>query len=405
MGITVVVTYGEGVRGRGYPPVDNCSPHAPSEMAAGRDRPYRPRSKETVAQRGRPVPSPVPSPNGCLGRRARIPQGRATAGMVDHRSTAVNNDPGVFVGIDVSQASLDVALRPGDAQWRVPNDVEGVRDLVARLQQRSCALVVLEATGGVELLVVSELSAVGLPTVVVNPRQIRDFARATGKLAKTDALDARLIAHFAETVRPPLRPLPDAATQELKALVARRHQLVEMHTTEALRRRTTPPRLRDRLEQHLHFLEREIAALDKELGDLLKGSPLWRAKEDLLRSAKGVGPVLASTLLADLPELGTLNRKAISALVGVAPLNRDSGAFRGTRKCWGGRASVRAVLYMATLAATRCNPEVRRFHQRLLAAGKLPKVALTACMHNFLLILNAMVRDNRRWSPGYPHPA
>jgi transposase len=237
--------------------------------------------------------------------------------------------------------------------------------------------------------------------VVVNPRQVRDFAKATGQLAKTDTLDAAVLAHFAAAVRPPVRPLPDAATQGLAALVTRRRQLVGMLTAERNRLSAAPNVLHPELQAHIRWLERRITTLDTDLDQAIRTSPLWRAQDDLLRSAPGVGPVVARTLLAQLPELGTLSHKTIAALVGVAPLNRDSGLCRGRRQVWGGRAAVRAVLYMGTLAAVRFNPVLRAFYQRLRAAGKLPKVALTACMHKLLTILNAMLKHQRRWDPTY----
>ncbi len=307
----------------------------------------------------------------------------------------------VFVGIDVSMASLDIALRPSGEQWQVTNDGAGIGQLVNRLQVLAPALVVLEATGGLELLVVGELAAADLPLAVVNPRQVRSFARAVGRLAKTDALDALVLAHFAESVQPVPRPLPDEATRELSALVSRRRQLVEMHTAERQRLRSAARRVRPQIEEHLRALQRYIEELDKDLEERIHASPFWRAKENLLRSAKGMGPVLAATLLAQLPELGTLSRKQIAALVGVAPFNRDSGMWRGTRGTWGGRSDVRAVLHMATRAAVRSNPAIRSFYERLVQAGKRDKVAITACMHKFLLVLNAMVKNHAPWQPLY----
>ena len=239
----------------------------------------------------------------------------------------------------------------------------------------------------------------GLPIVVVNPRQVRDFAKATGRLAKTDRLDAEVIAHFAEAVHPEPRALPSADAQALGELVTRRQQLIEMRTAEGNRRRLATGRLRQQLDEHLAWLDRQLDDLDRELDDLLRNSPIWREQADVLRSAKGVGPILTATLLSALPELGQLNHKEIAALVGVAPFNRDSGTWRGKRQIWGGRGPVRAVLYMATLSAVRTNPVVRSFYQRLIGAGKLHKVALVASMHKLLTILNAMVRDGSRWHP------
>jgi transposase len=307
----------------------------------------------------------------------------------------------VFVGIDVSKASLDVAVHQAAARWTVAYTDSAVATLVARLTALTPTLIVLEATGGLEGPVVGAVAAAGLPVVVVNPRQVRDFAKATGHLAKTDTLDAAVLAHFAAAVRPPVRPLPDAATQGLAAVVTRRRQLVDMLTAERNRLSCAPPGLRKELQAHIRWLERRITGLDTDLDQAIRTSPVWRAQEDLLRSAPGVGPIVARTLLAQLPELGTLAPKPLAALVGVAPLNRDSGLCRGRRQVWGGRAAVRAVLYMGTLAAVRCNPVLRAFYQRLRAAGKLPKVALTACMHKLLTILNAMLKHQRRWDPTY----
>jgi transposase len=303
----------------------------------------------------------------------------------------------VTVGIDVAKAHLDVAVRPSGEQWQAPNDEGGAAALVARLAPLGPALVVLEATGGLERLAAAALAAAGLPVAVVNPRQVRDFAKAVGQLAKTDALDAQLLARFADAVRPAPRPVPDAAQQELAALLARRRQVVGMLTAERQRLGTALPAVRARVRAHVRWLERELAAVDDDLGGALQASPVWREREDLLRSVPGVGPVVALTLLAELPELGTLDRKRIAALVGLAPLNADSGTRRGKRLVWGGRSRVRAALYMAALVATRYNPVLRAFYQRLLAAGKAKKVALTACMHKLLLILNAIVHARTPW--------
>ncbi len=305
----------------------------------------------------------------------------------------------MFVGIDVAKHTLDIAVHASAERWSVPHTEAGVAELVARLTAATPTLIVLEATGGLERPCVSALAAAGLLVVVVNPRQVRDFAKALGQLAKTDAIDAGVLAHFGAAVRPPVRPLPDAATQHLAALVTRRRQLVEMLTAERNRLTTAPKPLRKDLEAHIRWLERRIAGVDTDLDQAIRTSPCWRAQEDLLRSVPGVGPIVARTLLAELPELGTLSHKAIATLVGLAPLNRDSGLFRGRRMIWGGRATVRAVLYMGALAAVRFNPVLRAFYERLRAAGKLPKVALTACMHKLLTILNAMVKHQQRWNP------
>ena len=307
----------------------------------------------------------------------------------------------VFVGIDVSKAALDVAVHRPATRWTVDYTEATLPSLVARLTALAPALIVLEATGGLEGPLVGAVAAAGLPVVVVNPRQVRDFAKATGRLAKTDTLDAAVLAHFAAAVQPAVRPLPDAATQGLAAVVTRRRQLVDMLTAERNRLSCAPVVLRKELQAHIRWLERRIAGLDTELEHAIRTSPVWRAQEDRLRSVPGIGPIVARPLLAQLPELGTLAPKPLAALVGVAPLNRDSGLFRGRRKVGGGRAAVRAVLYMGTLAAVRFNPVLRPFYQRLRAAGKLPKVALTACMHKLLTILNALLKHQRRWDPAY----
>jgi transposase len=304
-----------------------------------------------------------------------------------------------FVGIDVSKAQLDVAVRPRGETWTVVHDEAELSGLVARLRTLAPALIVVEATGGWEVALVGALAAALLPVAVVNPRQVRDFARSTGTLAKTDRLDAQSLAHFAEALRPEPRPLPTAQAQELSALLQRRRQLVDMLTAEKNRLPLAARRIRPQLQAHIAWLQRQISQFDDDLRELVRSSPLWRDKEDLLRSAPGVGPVLATTLVAALPELGTLSRQQIAALVGVAPLNRDSGTLRGRRTVWGGRAQVRTVLYMSTLVAVRHNPVLAAFYQRLRAAGKAPKVALTACMRKLLTILNAMLKHHTRWAP------
>jgi len=306
---------------------------------------------------------------------------------------------GKFVSIDVSSQQLDMAYHGQEAVYTVTNDDQGIHDLVQRLQRGQVVLVVLEATGGYEAQVVAALAAAGLPVAVVNPRQVRDFAKATGKLAKTDAIDAGVLAHFAQAVRPQPRPLSDQETRQLQQLLARRRQVVEMLTAERNRLHTCGKGVRSRIEAHIDWLNQELKRLDEELQDRLRNSPLWRQKDRLYRSVPGVGSVLSCTLLAELPELGNLNRKQIAALVGVAPLNRDSGKLHGRRCIWGGRAQVRAVLYMAALSATRFNPVIKAFYERLIAAGKVPKVAITACMRKLLVILNAMTRDGTHWNP------
>jgi transposase len=307
--------------------------------------------------------------------------------------------PGRFIGIDVAKRQLDVAERPSGERWVAANDVGGIAGGVERLRGSGpITLIVLEATGGDEIPVVAALSAAGLPVVVVNARQVRDFARAVGQLAKTDAIDAAVLAHFAEAVRPEPRALPDELTQTLQGWLARRRQLLEMLLAEEQRLDRASRAIRPQIQQHVEWLRSQLRDVDRALQELIRTSPVWRENENLLRTTPGVGPVLATTLLADLPELGRLNRRQIAALVGLAPLNWDSGQQRGTRHIWGGRAPVRTALYMATLAAVRCNPVIRAFFERLSAAGKPRKVALTACMRKLLTILNAMMHRRVGWS-------
>jgi len=303
----------------------------------------------------------------------------------------------VFVGIDIAKAQLDVAVRPGDEVFTVINDEESVKKLAQRLYKLNVERVVLEASGGWEVPVVAVLASGGLPVVVVNPRQVRDFARATGTLAKSDPIDARILAWFGEALRPEVRALKDEETQALEALLKRRRQLLGMVTAEKTRLGTALKPIRRDIKSHIRWLERLLKDIDHDLNGAVKSSPIWRVRDDLLQSAAGVGPTLSLSLMASLPELGQLSGRKISALVGVAPFNRDSGTLRGRRCVWGGRGELRAVLYMATLAATRCNPVIRTFYQRLRAEGKPHKVAMTACMRKLLVILNAMVRDQTPW--------
>ena len=305
----------------------------------------------------------------------------------------------LFVGIDVSKAELEVALGPEGELETFANAPQGLRDLMAVLQRRSPALVVLEATGGYETSAVIALAAAGIDVAVVNPRWVRDFAKATGQLAKTDRLDAQMLARYAEAIRPQPRALPDELTRELQALVTRRNQLVQMLAAEKNRQGTAAATIRRQIQAHVKWLQKQIARLDDELDQCVRSHPVWQEQEQLLRSVKGVGPVVARCLLAELPELGTLNHKQIAALVGVAPLNCDSGKHQGRRRIWGGRKRVRSMLYMAVLSAVRHNVVIRPFYERLLAAGKLPKVALTACMRKLLVILNAILRTGVAWQP------
>jgi transposase len=306
----------------------------------------------------------------------------------------------LFVGLDVAKDHIDVHARPAGEAFRVTHDEAGLTELLTRLQALRPTLVVLEATGGYEATVAATLASAGVPIAVVNPRQIRDFARATGTLAKTDVLDAQVIARFAEAVRPTVRPLPTEQTQRLGDLVARRRQLLEMLGAESNRRRQTrDPGLQRRIDAHIRWLTRALEELETDLHDVLRSSPAWRETENLLRSVPGVGPITAFTLIADLPELGQLDRRQIAALVGVAPFNRDSGTLRGRRMIRGGRTAVRHILYMAALTATRYNPTLAAFYQRLRATGHPKKVALIAAVRKLLTILNAILRDRRPWQP------
>jgi transposase len=304
-----------------------------------------------------------------------------------------------YVGIDVASTHVDVFVRPDGGARRFESE-GGFDELVAFLAPFAPKLVVLEATGGYEGPVAAALAAGGMPVAVVNPRQARDFARATGKLAKTDAIDAAALAHFAEAVKPEARPLADEGTRELSALVTRRRQLVEMRTAEQARLRICTSRAtKEDLKKHIAWLNKRIKDHDKDIGTTVRRSSLWREKDDLLRSIPGLGSVSSSTLLALLPELGSLDRRKISALVGVAPFNRDSGKLRGRRTIWGGRADVRAVLFMAATVAVKHNPPLRAMYARLLAAGKAKKVALVACIRRLLAIANAVLRDSSAWEP------
>jgi transposase len=303
-----------------------------------------------------------------------------------------------FVGIDVSKQRLDVAVSPCGEAWSAEQAADEIEALARRIQKHNPTLVVLEATGGLEMPIAGELAALGVPVAIVNPRQARDFAKATGQLAKTDRIDALMLAQFARAVRPPVRPLPDAQTQELEAVLARRRQLIAMLTAEKNRLHAARvEKVRTSIQRTIAWLEKQLQAIDGDLDRMIRTSPAWRVKDDLLKSVPGVGRVLALTLITELPELGSLNRKEIAALVGVAPLNRDSGAFRGQRRIWGGRAAIRATLYMSALTATQYNPTIRAYYRRLLSRGKPKKVALTACMRKILVILNVMARTQTPW--------
>lgn len=307
----------------------------------------------------------------------------------------------VFIGVDVSKERLDCYCRPIGITFSCDNLPTGIADLIQWVAVQQPQLIVLEATGGLERPLAAALYAAQLPTVVVNPRQVRDFARAVGQLAKTDRIDAAVIAHFGEAVNPEIRPLPDHLTQQMDALMTRRRQLVQMLAAERNHLVSAPVQVRNYVKEHISQLEELIKKLDQDIDQMITGSPIWKTKENLLQSVKGVGPVLSRTLLAELPELGQISHQEISKLVGVAPLNNDSGKHKGKRSCWGGRASVRGSLYMATLSATRCNPVIKEFYQRLIAKGKAKKVAIVACMRKMLITLNAMVKSNKPWDANF----
>lgn len=308
------------------------------------------------------------------------------------------SNEGVFIGIDVSKASLDACISPAGEEIHVAYDEGGVDELVALAVEAHPTLIVMEATGGLEVRIASELAAKGLPVAVINPRQARDFAKATGQLAKTDRVDAAVLAGFAKAIRPQARPIKDADTRALDDMVDRRRQLIGMRVQEVLRLNTAASKpLQKSLKKHIAWLDKQIDDVDRDLNNRLRESDVWRAKDDLLQSIPGVGSVTTRTLLAKCPELGTLNRREIASLVGVAPLANDSGTHKGKRFIWGGRAEVRAVLYMAAVSAIRCNPVIKAFADRLKAAGKAPKVVIVACMRKLVTIMNAMLKTNSPW--------
>lgn len=308
----------------------------------------------------------------------------------------------IFVGIDVGKTQLDVGRNDTDDVWRVGNDEEGIQELVGRLKEVSPELVVLEATGGLEFPAAAALAAAEVPVVIANPRQARDFAKSTGQLAKTDTIDARGLALFAARVRPQVRQLPTEEARALDAIVSRRRQIIEMLTAEKNRLGFALKPVQKGIEKHIRWLERQLSDVDSNLDSMIRKSPIWAAKSDLLQTVPGVGPNLSRTLIAELPELGQLSHKQIASLVGVAPFSRDSGVFRGKRMIWGGRAPVRSALYLSVWSASRWNPVIRIFYDRLRAKGKPAKVAQVACMRKLLTILNAMVRDGRQWDPSIP---
>ena len=303
----------------------------------------------------------------------------------------------IFVGIDISKAWMDIAVHEQEETLRVSNDDPGIAKLVQWLKEKQPTLIVLEPTGGFEKLVVAELTQAGLPVVVVNAKRVRDFARATGRLAKTDKLDAKVLAHFAAAIRPPVRSLRSAEEEQLAALLTRRKQVLDMLTEEKNRLVTVRAKMRTDIETHIEWLSNSLKALNQEIGSFVESSPVWKEKDAVLQSVPGVGPVTSATMLGMLPELGKLNRQQIAALVGVAPVNKDSGRKQGRRRVYGGRAEVRSVLYMAALAAKKFNPVIRKFYERLIKLGKEKKVALTACMRKLLVILNVMMHTNEPW--------
>lgn len=309
----------------------------------------------------------------------------------------MNSD--LFVGIDVSKATLELGTIESEQSVSFANSSDGIAELTAHLDKLQPSLIVLEATGGYEAVAVASLAAAQLPVVVVNPRQVRDFARSAGQLAKTDRLDARILAFFGQVFHPEPKPVPDAQASEIKALVTRRAQILEMITAETNRIHAAPQDVQQDIRLHLVFLKERLAHIDGDLSQFIRNSPVWREKDEIIRSVPGAGPVLSATLLAHLPELGSLNRRQIAQLAGVAPINRDSGYYRGSRHIWGGRSKVRSALYMAALVASRHNPVIRAFYLRLIEAGKAKKVALVACMRRLLTILNAMLRRGANWNP------
>lgn len=337
------------------------------------------------------------TPNGYLGTSPHLQARRAKSGSL-RREQEIGAL--VYVGIDVSKKKLDVAVRPSGQQWSLGNDGTSISSLCKQLQELKPQVIVLEATGGLELPAASALAAAGLPVVMINPRQVRQFAGALNRQAKTDAIDAQLIAHFAEAVKPEIRPLPDGQAQRFSELLARHRQLVEMQTAEKNRLGTMASKVvKARIAHHLHFLKEALEEVDRDLDEEIRKSPIWREKDELLRSFKGIGPANARMLIGELSELGKLDRRKIASLVGAAPMNCDSGTMRGQRHIRGGRSHVRQMLYMATITATRCNPVIKAFYARLLAAGKPKRVAIIACLRKILVILNAMMRDHRRWTP------
>jgi transposase len=354
----------------------------------------------------RVVPSLLPkSSNSCLGYPSpHLLQGRARLEQIQSmKEDCLLEVSLIFVGIDVCKAQLDVSIRPTAQTLSVTNDKAGIKVLIKHFKKLQPHLVVLESTGGLERQIMTALIGAEIAVVMANPRQVRDFAKSTGQLAKTDRIDAAVLAHYAEAIRPKPRPLPDELTLELRALTARRRQVIDMIVAEKNRLATASRAIKKRITAHIAYLEQELDKADQDLDRFIEKNPVWKENQEILCSTPSIGPVSSRTLIAELPELGTLGRKQISALVGLAPFPRDSGTLKGRRTIWGGRASVRSALFMATLAATRFNPVIRAFYKRLKATGKVPKVCLIACMHKLLIILNAMLKNKIRWSESFSH--
>jgi transposase len=303
-----------------------------------------------------------------------------------------------YIGIDIAKDSMEVAVHESQEKWSFANDETGIAKLKTRMKKLKPSLIVMEATGGYEVAVAAELHSLGFPVAVVNPRHIRDFARSVGILAKTDALDAKVIARYAATVKPEARALPAEDTRRLGVIMMRRRQIVVMRTAEKNRLHQADPEIKGRIKVHITWLEQELDDINKELKQMIESSPEWKEKNDILQSVPGVGQNLAMTILSDFPELGQLNRKQAAALSGVAPFNRDSGIMRGKRSIWGGRGVVRAAVYMSIVSAIRFNPQIKTFYQRLVKAGKLRKVAMVACMRKLLCILNVMLKNHTSWN-------
>jgi len=355
-------------------------------------RPIDLRFSKTVGQRGR-----HPSISNKARTVDRVKPTRMMQGWAKKERTPVTREA-IYVGVDVAQRTLEVAVSNSQPTYQFTNDPEGITQAMRHIEGLQPAGIILEATGRLEMPLAAELQTKGLPVIIVNPRQVRDFARATGALAKTDSIDAKLLALFGSRIKPEVRPLPNEQAREMTSLLTRRRQLTEMLTAEGNRLSRSDKEVQPGIKAHIKWLKKALSDINTDLERRIQSSPSWREKDDLLRSVPGIGKVVSTTLLIELPELGSLNRRKIAALVGVAPLNRDSGTLRGKRTVWGGRAALRAALYMGALVATKCNPVIATFYHRLLDAGKVKKAALVACMRKLLVIVNAMVRTRRVWT-------